>query len=291
MNDTDSPASPASFKAGMTTGSEWRYGKPLPVAGCLIMFGREGSAELSINSHIYRLGRGDMAFLAFDMVVVPVGSTDDFEADFLSIDFEATQDLFFLVTSNRFWDFIYRDPVFALPNIHRAAVRHWFSTVCWISDHCGRAVAEKALRNEAENLLLVMADQAESRLGILGENPSKNRAWIIINDFLGLLNRHYTRYHDVAFYAAKLNITPNYLNIIVKRYLGNTAKEQINLLIGLVAKTLLDTTDLSVKEIAVRLGYDDPSYLCRIFRKLTGQSPIGYRNMRVTRESDSSTPI
>lgn len=29
---------------------------------------------------------------------------------------------------------------------------------------------------------------------------------------------------------------------------------------------LLDTTDLSVKQIAARLHYDDPSYLCRLFR-------------------------
>ena len=48
---------------------------------------------------------------------------------------------------------------------------------------------------------------------------------------------------------------------------------------------LLDTTDLSVKQIAERLHYDDPSYMCRIFRKHTGMSPIEYRNkLRLERE-------
>ena len=123
-----------------------------------------------------------------------------------------------------------------------------------------------------------MAGHVESHLGLLGTNPPKNRAWAIVNDFLGLLNRYYTRRHDVAFYAEKLNITPNYLNIIAKRNLGVTAKEQINIQLGLVVKMFLDTTDLTVKEIAERLHYDDPSYLCRIFRKQTGLSPIQYRN-------------
>ena len=39
-----------------------------------------------------------------------------------------------------------------------------------------------------------------------------------------------------------------------------------------------DTTDLSVKQIAARLHYDDPSYLCRLFRKQTGMSPLEYRH-------------
>jgi AraC-like DNA-binding protein len=57
-----------------------------------------------------------------------------------------------------------------------------------------------------------------------------------------------------------------------------SAKEQINKQIELVIRTLLDTTDLSVKQIAERLHYEDPSYLCRIFRKQTGMTPMQYRN-------------
>lgn len=40
----------------------------------------------------------------------------------------------------------------------------------------------------------------------------------------------------------------------------------------------LDTTRLSVKEVAATLGYDDPLYFSRSFKKCTGQSPLSYRD-------------
>ena len=39
----------------------------------------------------------------------------------------------------------------------------------------------------------------------------------------------------------------------------------------------LDTTALSVKEVAAKLGYDDPYYFSRIFQKILGSSPLAYR--------------
>lgn len=263
---------------GTTAGEGWRQGHPLHVAGCMVMLCRRGSAGITINSRRYRITAGCMVYIVFDMVAVPSGVSDDFEACFLSVDFDTTQDVFFLVTSNRFWDFVYRYPVFKLRRPFYDVTDRWFGLLGWIAGHCSEATAEKALRNETENFMLVMAEQVETHLGTLGANPPKNRAWALVNEFIGLLNRYCTRRHDVAFYAGKLNITPNYLNIIVRKNIGTTAKEQINVQLGLVVKMLLDTTDLTVKEIAERLHYDDPSYLCRIFRKQTSLSPINYRN-------------
>jgi len=43
---------------------------------------------------------------------------------------------------------------------------------------------------------------------------------------------------------------------------------------------LLDTTDLSVKAIALRLGYEDPLYFSRLFRAVNEKSPADYRELR-----------
>lgn len=273
-NDKSSPL----FICGRIGEGFWNPGHTLPVKGCLIMLCKQGRSSLTINSRKFLMTAGCMGFITFDMVTVPAEVSDDFEAEFMEAGFEVTQDLFFLVTSGRFWDFIYRHPVFRLPDELYGAAETWFSLVGWMSENCTGAVRNRLLRNEAENLILAMSEQAELRLGLLGENTTKNRAWTITNDFVGLLGRHYARHHDVAFYAGCMNITPNYLNIITKRNMGTTAKEQINIQIVRVASMLLDTTDLSVKQIAERLHYNDPSYMCRIFRKHTGMSPIEYRN-------------
>lgn len=278
MNTKKPTPASAPFKSGIIKNDGWHCGHPMPVDGCLIMLCEHGRAEFSINSRNFAMTPGHMAFIGFDMVTVPASLSGDFRARYLSASFSATQDIYYLTTSNRFWDFIYRSPVFRLPHDLLDTAARWLALTAWLSDSCTGAVREKALRNEAENFMLVMAEQIEARLGILGENPAKNRAWTIVNDFIGLLGRHYAAHHDVAFYADRLNVTPNYLNIITKRSTGITAKEQINLQIGLVARMLLDTTDLSVKQIAERLHYDDPSYLCRIFRKQTGMTPLQYRN-------------
>ena len=42
-------------------------------------------------------------------------------------------------------------------------------------------------------------------------------------------------------------------------------------------KTFLINTDMTVKSIASELHFDDVSYMCRYFRRLTGVSPIDYR--------------
>ena len=270
------------YEVGVTDGSGWKLGHPLPVTGCMIMLCNSGSLDISINSRRFSMTIGEMAFIVFDMVAVPVSVSDDFNARVIVLDFEISQDIFFLVTSNRFWEYVYTYPVFKISNYLKDVVLRWFDLTEWVVTNCSVSIAEKALRNDMENFILVMAEKVESHFGSLGTHPPKNRAWVMVNEFLGLLNRYYAHHHDVAFYADKLKITPNYLNIIIKRNIGTTAKEQINIQLGLVVKMLLDTTDLSVKEIAGRLHYDDPSYLCRIFRKQTGFSPIQYRNKQRT---------
>ncbi len=258
--------------------STWRCGQPLTLDGCIIMLCLDGSARISISSRIFAVKPYRLAFITFDRVAVPLEVSNDFNAACLRIGFNETQDLFFLVTSNRFWEFMLESPVFSIPFASRDIISNWFRMLQWIQHNCAEAIVDKTFHNETENFMHIMADQIERRLGQLGSNPAKNRAWIMANDFIALLTRHYARHHDVAYYAGRLNITPNYLNIINRKYFGTTAKEQINIQIGLVVKNLLDTTDLTVREISERLHYEDPSYLCRIFKKQSGMTPLQYRN-------------
>lgn len=271
------PAAQELFAAG-----EWDSGLPpgipLAVDGCVLVLCQQGTMTLSVNSHLHSLEAGTFTFLVSDMVIVPLAVAPDFRARFIAVGPAMAQDIFFMVTSNRFWDHIYRKPVFMPSAAERELVGKWFDMAHWVLDSCPGMLSAKIVKDLTENLLAVLSWRVEASHGDLGTPPLKNRAWSIVNDFLALLGRHYALHHDVAFYAERLNVTPNYLNIIVRRYTGTSAKEQIGTQLILVLKMLLDTTDMPVKGIAERLGYDDPSYMCRVFRRREGMTPIQYRN-------------
>ena len=81
-----------------------------------------------------------------------------------------------------------------------------------------------------------------------------------------------------SFYAGKLNIHPNYLNAVVKRITGKTATNIIQGHLLILAKSLLRQTEDSIKEIAYRLHFLEPTHFNSFFKKATGLTPQQYRD-------------
>ena len=76
--------------------------------------------------------------------------------------------------------------------------------------------------------------------------------------------------------AAQLNLSPKYLSDLLKTETGKTALELIHLYVISEAKNLLVEGDKSIAEIAYRLGFENPPYFSRLFKKETGMSPKEY---------------
>lgn len=97
-------------------------------------------------------------------------------------------------------------------------------------------------------------------------------------DFLELLDKHITTHKQVSEYTEMMNLSPYQLNEITKSSVGKTASEIINEHIILEAKRYLIATSNQVKDIADHLGYEDPSYFIRFFKKHIGHSPEAFRH-------------
>lgn len=98
--------------------------------------------------------------------------------------------------------------------------------------------------------------------------------------FISLVHTHSREQREVAFYANELCISPHYLSFITKQITQTkSAKDLINEHIILEIKVLLQSTRLSIQEIAHLLNFPDQSYLGRYFKRYTGKSPSGYRGM------------
>lgn len=91
-----------------------------------------------------------------------------------------------------------------------------------------------------------------------------------------LTERVQTEKRPVA-YAGYLNISETYLNEVVKSVTGFTVTYWVQHEVLLQAKRLLVHTELTVKEIAQQLGYDDPPYFSRLFKKATRTTPLAFR--------------
>ena len=111
------------------------------------------------------------------------------------------------------------------------------------------------------------------------ENPqNKEVNSKAILEFSKLVSDNICENVSVNEYASKLNLTIDKLNEICKGNYGQNPKTIILEKKITEAKRLLYFTDLSVKEIAFRLGFEDSSYFSRIFKQKTNLSPTEFKN-------------
>lgn len=97
--------------------------------------------------------------------------------------------------------------------------------------------------------------------------------------FKQLIEENYTIQKNVSPYAEMLNINPTCLNELTKRTTGITAGELIRNRVIDETKKLLYSSKMSGKEIAFQLGFDDPAYFSRFFRKYTGNTLKEFREI------------
>jgi AraC-like DNA-binding protein len=110
------------------------------------------------------------------------------------------------------------------------------------------------------------------------DNPQNAQsAKSILRKFKDMLEINFKTMRQVNDYASLLNISPDYLNTVIKSGVGKTAKELIQQRIVLESKRLGLHTELSTKEIAYNLGFEDPSHFSRFFKNNEGFSFAEFR--------------
>ncbi len=127
--------------------------------------------------------------------------------------------------------------------------------------------------------LSILLIKVQARLPVKFLAVHDNRKRSITYEFRKKVSQHHREHLTVREYAAKLCVSPNYLNALCKANEGKSAISIIHERNLLEAKRLLASTDLSVKEISYLLNFEDVAYFNRFFKKHSLQTPGQYRQL------------
>lgn len=108
-----------------------------------------------------------------------------------------------------------------------------------------------------------------------------DRKQTIFAKFMQLLNTGGPAPRSIATYAEQLGVSANYLSVVVKEKSDHTVMEWVDIRTVTQIKLLLcDPANLTVDQIAERLDFSSSSQMIRVFKKLTGATPIEYRKTK-----------
>lgn len=94
-----------------------------------------------------------------------------------------------------------------------------------------------------------------------------------------ILKRDYHQEISLEEVALKLSVTPQYLSKIFKEDTGVTFKEYLTEQRIEASKQLLKNSEMNIKDICFKVGYNDTSYFIRAFKKYEGLTPKDYQRV------------
>lgn len=100
----------------------------------------------------------------------------------------------------------------------------------------------------------------------------------ITRKFKALVHQTLAKPISLKEMANQLAVSPNHLNKSVKTITGRSASELANSIKTFEAKYMLMLADININEVARQLGFEDPSYFSRFFKKHTGLTPKEFSN-------------
>jgi len=129
------------------------------------------------------------------------------------------------------------------------------------------------------SLLKTLLIYCDSNCNIRLNGTSNQNKIRLVTTYKELVAKHFTNVHQVNEYANMMNISPKYLNQVVREILGVTAKAVIIEQLMIKARHDLKFSNQSIKEIAFDLGFSEPFHFSNFFKREFGFSPTEFRHI------------
>lgn len=244
--------------------------------GGAIYFCRKGWAHATINLKDYEIVENTQVVLLPGTIIRINGCSSDFTASFFGFPKEM-----FMEACMRFepifFRFIKEQPCYVLPQENTGAINGLIRATTAIYNDRENRFRNQIAKNHLQSFMLDIYDKCYRYFG-KHKIEGGTRQDEIFKSFVSLVHEHCASQREVSFYADKLCISTKYLTGICKAVTGDSAKKIIDDFAILEIKVLLQSTELTVQEIADRLVFPDQSYLGRYFKRHEGMSPKEYQS-------------
>ena len=99
-----------------------------------------------------------------------------------------------------------------------------------------------------------------------------------IRHALHYISDNYSRKLTLAAVAGSVGLSANHFSTLFHETVGMSFQDYLSQLRVEESKRLLLSTDYTLSDIAIAMGFSDQSHYCRVFKKVTGLSPGKFRN-------------
>jgi transcriptional regulator GlxA family with amidase domain len=122
-------------------------------------------------------------------------------------------------------------------------------------------------------LLGQSSESAAASLLVPGELRNRER----INRTIRYIQEHLPEPIDVDLLSELADLSPSHLTRLFRELTGRSPMDYLRRARVQQARQLLGDVDLSIKEIASRVGFDDPYHVSKVFHRIDGLPPSLYR--------------
>ena len=204
----------------------------------------------------------------------PTEKADGFVIKFLASLFRDARDLEESLIATHLFDNIQVQPLLKVSDAAHLVYDDFFKTM---------ELEFNADEADKEGMLLAYLKLLLTHLGRLKKHQTGQETMVfdpnyaLFQRYKTAIEQHYRQEHGVYYYANLLATQPRTLNALCQKYTGKTAGRIIAERITLEARRELYHESYRIKEISFQLGFEDPAYFTRFFRKQTGLSPQAYK--------------
>ena len=236
----------------------------------------EGRLSLDLNGINYQLDKNSSLFVDRKMVVDNVKHTERFSCLICAMSTDVGFG-FFNKSLLQSIMHIMANPVIKLGQDEVDLMLKYYELLAFKMDHpemnFGRETVRDIIRCFAYDLL----SNINKHMNQDGSEDMLRQGDRVFRKFMLLLAENSNMNRSVKSYADELCVSPKYLTSVCRKHSDYTASELIATSVISRIKQLLLYSDLSIKEVAAEMGFDNLSFFGKYVKKHLGLSPNNYR--------------